>query len=236
MADDDKRKKAPPVSAPEVDPDAPPSAEEIVESERLRRELEDPKSTHEDVLLARALGSAMHPKELDDDEHRALLDRALSAVADVDPDAPATPEEIAESERLAEELEDPGSKHPDVLLARSLRNAVAPRPIEAATHRKILDRALGEVRARRTQTLWIATAFAAAAAIALWLLPIGKPSDDDGGIGPDVTAGLVRVHAVDDLFAEPFPQGQLTSARIDRIASARGRDLRSNHFAKWGVH
>jgi hypothetical protein len=225
MADDDKRKNAPPVAS---DPDAPASEEEIAESERLRRELEDPRSTHEDVLLARALGSAMHPKELDDDEHRALLDRALEA------DAPATPEEIAESERLREELEDPGSKHPDVLLARSLRHAVAPKSIEAATHRKILDRTLGDSRARRMQPLWISGAvFAAAAAIALWILPVGKQSDSGA---PEVSAGLVRMHAVDDLFAEPFPEGQHTSARIDRIASARGRDLRNNHFAKWGVH
>jgi hypothetical protein len=224
MADDDKRKKAPPVVP---DPDAPASEEEIAESERLRRELEDPRSTHEDVLLARALGSAIDPKPLDDDAHRALLDRALEA------DAPATPEEIAESERLREELEDPGSKHPDVLLARSLRHAVAPRAIEAATHRKILDRILGETRAKRMQVLWVGV-FAAAAAIALMVLPMGKQSDSGGA--PDVSAGLIRVHAADDLFAEPFPEGQHTSARIDRIASARGRDLRSNHFAKWGVH
>jgi hypothetical protein len=235
MADDDKRKKAPPVASVPDDPDAPPSAEEIAESERLRRELEDPRSTHEDVLLARALGSAIDPKPLDDDAHRALLDRALSdrALAAEGVDAPATPEEVAESERLREELEDPGSKHPDVLLARSLRHAVAPRAIEAATHRKILDRTLGETRAKRMQALWIGV-FAAAAAIALLVLPVGKQSDSGGA--PDVSAGLIRVHAADDLFVEPFPEGQHTSARIDRIASARGRDLRSNHFAKWGVH
>src|SRR5262249_18784616 len=142
-----------------------------------------------------------------------------------------------ESERLREELEDPGSKHPDVLFARSLRHAVAPKPIEAATHRKILDRTLGdarESRGRRIQTLWISVLFPAAAALALWLLPIGQQSD--GGGAPDVSAGLIRVHAADDLFGEPFPEGQHTSVRIDRIASARGRDLRNNHFAKWGVH
>ena len=251
MSDDDKRKNAPPVapdiglgappasrgavrassSARALDPDAPPSAEEIAESERLRRELDDPKSTHEDVLLARALKTSIDPKAIEDDAHDALLDRAL---ANEDPDAPPTPDEIAASERLREELDDPGSQHPDVLMARSLRHVAAPKPIEAATHRKILDRTLGEARARNIRTVWISALFAAAAAIALWLIPIGKQSDENGA--PDVSAGLIRVHAADDLFAEPFPEGQHTSARIDRIASARGRDLRSNHFAKWGVH
>ena len=227
MADDDKR-KTPPVAAPPDDPDAPPSAEEIAESERLRRALDDPRSTHEDAKLARALKRTVDPRALDDEEHRALLDRVLS-----EDDAAPTPEEIAESERLREELDDPGSQHPDVLLARSLRHAVAPKPIEAATHRKILDRVLPESRPRRVQTFVLASVFAAAAAIALAIIPLRK--GDESSIGPDVSAGLVHVHAADDLFAEPFPKEQLTSARIDRIASARTRDLRSNRFAKWGV-
>src|SRR5260370_6191992 len=115
MADD--KRKTPRV----VDPDAPPSADEIAESERLRRELENPRSTHKGALLARALKNTVDPRSLDDDENRALIDRAIE-----DADAPPTPEEIAESERLREELDDPGSSHPDVLLARALRMAVAP--------------------------------------------------------------------------------------------------------------
>lgn len=224
MADDKKKNVV-----THDDPDAPPTADEIAESERLRRELENPSSMHEDVLLARALKSAANPGEIDDDVHRALLDRALE-----DPDAPATPEEIAESERLREELEDPGSNHADVLLARSLRMAHAPKPIEAATHRKILDRVLGESRARRVQVAWIAGAFAAAAAIALAVIPL-RSMKTDGSSADDYGASLVHVRPTDDLFAQPFPKEQHTSARIDRIAEARARDLRSNRFAKWGV-
>lgn len=224
---DDKRKK--PLHVVD-DPDAPPSADEIAESERLRRELENPRSTHEDALLARALKNTVDPRSLDDVENRALLDRALENA-----DAPPTPEEIVESERLREELEDPGSTHPDVLLARALRVAVAPRPIEVATHRKILDRALGETRSRGVQVAWIGAVFAAAAAIALALIPL-RPMSDQSPTPDEYGASLVHVHSVDDLFAEPFPKEQLTSARIDRIAEARARDLRKNRFAKWGVH
>jgi hypothetical protein len=49
-------------------------------------------------------------------------------------------------------------------------------------------------------------------------------------------AALIRSRSTDDLFepAEKFEVGH-TSARIDRIASARSSDLRRNRFAAWGV-
>lgn len=213
------------------DPDAPPSADEIAASERLRRELENPASTHEDALLARALKTGVEPAPLSDEENRALIDRALER-----PEGAPTPEEIAESERLRQELDDPGSTHPDVLLARSLRLAVAPKPIEAATHRKILDRVLGDTRARRvTRGALIAFAFAAAAAVSFAVIPL-RHGDESNPDESSTSAALIKVHSVDDLFSEPYPKDQLASARIDRIAEARARDLRFNKFAKWGVH
>ena len=47
-----------------VDPFAPPSAEEVRESERLRRALEAGDESHEDVRLMRALSAARKPEPL----------------------------------------------------------------------------------------------------------------------------------------------------------------------------
>lgn len=236
MTDDEKKKRVvdpAPRSFADDDPDAPPSADEIAESERLRRELENPATTHEAALLAAALKRALEPKSLSEDEHRALLDRALRDV-----DAPASDDEIERGERLRDELDDPGSTHPDVQLARALRLAVQPRALEAATHRKILDHALGEPRARRMRVTWttIFVAAAAAAAIAVIKLPrvnVGSPTATWSAANAGMD--MIKVHSVDDLFGEPFPKDQPPSARIDRLAEARARDLRANRFAKWGV-
>ena len=62
----------------EVDPDAPPSEEERVASDRLRDALADASKPSADADFARALAVAHTPRELDDAEHRALLDRALA--------------------------------------------------------------------------------------------------------------------------------------------------------------
>ncbi|GAC1534472.1 MAG: hypothetical protein NVS3B10_28170 [Polyangiales bacterium] len=237
MVDDPRRPPAPPGPDGLDDPDAPPSAEEIAESARLRDALESPASPHPDAALARALRGALGPPpSLDDDAHRALLDRALDAAL-----TPPSAEELSASARLRDELDDPGSTDADVRLARSLRHAVAARPLEAAAHRAILDRALG-ARARSTPSplVWIGGAFAAAASIAFAVLSVDARHDSAPSMTPASTsaslgASLVHARSVDGLFAEPFPLDQPTSARIDRIAVARARDLRANHFTRWGV-
>ncbi|GAC1373539.1 MAG: hypothetical protein NVSMB47_20820 [Polyangiales bacterium] len=124
-------------------------------------------------------------------------------------------------------------------LARSLRHAVAARPLEAAAHRAILDRALG-ARARSTPSplVWIGGAFAAAASIAFAVLSVDARHDSapsSASTSASLGASLVHARSLDGLFAEPFPIDQPTSARIDRIAVARARDLRANHFTRWGV-
>jgi hypothetical protein len=156
-----------------------------------------------------------------------------------DPDAPPSAEELAESERLRQELEDPGSTHKDVLLAREVRLVVAPKAIEAATHRRILDRVVGNpAAAQRRTTLWIVGGAVAAAAGVLFVMT------NLGGLGSDIApapegseygASLVHVRSTEELFTAPFPKEQLTSQRIDIIAEARSRDLRANRYAKWGV-
>jgi hypothetical protein len=61
-----------------LDPDAPPSEEELAEANKLREALEDPASTHGDVELARALSAAWSPADLHSDDQRTLVDRALA--------------------------------------------------------------------------------------------------------------------------------------------------------------
>jgi hypothetical protein len=154
-----------------------------------------------------------------------------------DPDAPPSAEELAESERLRQELEDPGSTHEDVLLARELRLVVAPKPLEAATHRRILNRVLGDpASAQRRTTLWITGgALAAAAGVLLVMTTIGQDRGAPSATSDDYGASLAHVRSTEDLFTQPFPKEQLTSQRIDIIAEARARDLRANRYAKWGV-
>src|SRR5438270_10751926 len=59
-------------------PDAPPSAEELLESDRLREALADPSKANADADLARALALAHAPRDLDEGAHRAIIDRAIS--------------------------------------------------------------------------------------------------------------------------------------------------------------
>jgi hypothetical protein len=61
----------------EDDPDAPPSEEERALAERLRDALADPSTRHGDADFARALAVAHTPREIDESEHRAIVERAL---------------------------------------------------------------------------------------------------------------------------------------------------------------
>ena len=73
---DDKNPKG-----PLDDPDAPITDEERVVSERLRDALADPRQKNDGAELARAVSLAFEPRALTDEEHRALVDRALSMAA-----------------------------------------------------------------------------------------------------------------------------------------------------------
>jgi hypothetical protein len=61
-----------------LDPDAPPSEEELAEAKKLRDALAQPAGAHDDAELARALSAAWSPRDLSPAEHRAVLDRALA--------------------------------------------------------------------------------------------------------------------------------------------------------------
>jgi len=145
-----------------------------------------------------------------------------------DPDfgPPPTDEELAESERLRQALDEPRSAHPGAELARALRNAVDPRPIDELSHRRLLDRALP----KKSRRIEIAVLFAAAAAFLVAAFAFGtqRPS-------ATAAAALVGPHTTQGLFSEPFPREGKTSARVDAIALSRGRDLRQNKWTKWGL-
>jgi hypothetical protein len=59
------------------DPDAPPSEEERIASERLRDALADPSIENADADLARALALAHEPREIDAAEHQKIVANAV---------------------------------------------------------------------------------------------------------------------------------------------------------------
>jgi hypothetical protein len=150
-----------------------------------------------------------------------------------DPDAPPSEEEIRESQRLREALDDASKESADADLLRAVKHAADPKAIA----KKDLDDAVksGVSRGeRRSGGVVIRVAFgasfvlAAAAAIVFFL-----------GRGPIITSGhdsgLAHARSTQSLFTEKFESHGGESARIDRIAVARAADLRENHFARWGV-
>lgn len=186
--------------------------------------------------LAAALRAAWQPEEIDPE-----LNEALIALAIEDPLAPASDEEVAESERLRRALEGEG-EHPYAELARALAAAKQPAGLAAET----ADRLAGEAAAdpdpgpssaaRRGNVIYVAfgaaaAALALAASIALFIRPLQAPESAE-------VAGRLSELAVSrstaSLFHEKFETGA-TTERVDRIADARARELRSNRYAMWGV-
>jgi hypothetical protein len=60
------------------DPDAPPSEEEVAQADELRADLEDPRRESELAELARTVSAAWEPRDLSEEEHRALVEQAVS--------------------------------------------------------------------------------------------------------------------------------------------------------------
>jgi hypothetical protein len=146
-----------------------------------------------------------------------------------DPDAPPSEEEIRESQRLRDALEDASKESADADLLRAVKHAAEPKPIAKSD----LDEAVksGITRGeRRSGGVVIRVAFgasfvlAAAAAVVFFI-----------GRGPVQTPELAHARSTQPLFTERFESHGGESARIDRIAVARAADLRENHFARWGV-
>jgi hypothetical protein len=158
---------------------------------------------------------------------------------EVDPDAPASEEEIAAADELRLALEDPSRKSEEADLARALSLANAPREIPESVHSALIAKSLDKMAAKRTdrgRVIRVAFGAATAFAIAASVLFLARFSSETSP-APQVAAvaiPLVQVHSTAPLFHEPF-NAATASARIDRIAMARSDDLRENMYAQWGV-
>lgn len=150
----------------------------------------------------------------------------------IDPDAPPSEEEIRESQRLREALDNPSVAHEGAELLRAVKSAGAPKALEDSA----LDRAVASglakfdaSRRRRGVVVRVMFGAGALAAAAVLLVVIGRQS-----VAPQPSE-LAHARSTQSLFTERFEARGGESARIDRIASARAADLRDNHFARWGV-
>ena len=229
------------------DPDAPASEEEVAASKRLRDALEAASSSRgssdvpatPEAELAFALRAAWDPGSLSVDESRAVLDATPSAeeqaLASLLREALAGKREARENDRA------------DYPFAAALRSAFAPSEIDAAEHKAIIDEAVSrlaparqepEAARERTRTLEkkrgtvVRVAFGVVAgglalAASIVFVVTSAPLREQ-------EAPLAKARTTQPLFSEPFKPGE-TSARIDRIASARASDFRDNRFTKWGV-
>jgi len=190
----------------------------------------------EELRLSELLRNAFRPGEIDPQRHERLLSAALE-----DPFAEPSPEELVESERLRQAL-DGGPDHEDLRLARALSAAFAPsidRPLADA----LRDTRRGEpslpaktARAGHGQLIFyrfaaVSTALAVAAAV---LLRLTAPAHESSAPAPDLTTlALAQSRSTAGFFRAE--SAGAPSERIDRIASARGRELRDNRYALWGV-
>jgi len=152
-----------------------------------------------------------------------------------DPDAAATDEELAESAKLRDALDDTSRPNDDAELARAMSSAWSPRDLSAEVHRGLVEKALVHHDARRRRGRVIRVSFGASAVLALAAaVLLYVRSDRQPPETVHVTAMAVS-RSTQALFQDRFAPSGGESARIDRIAMARAADLRDNEFAKWGV-
>lgn len=230
----------PPADAAAPAPEDLPTEAEARAADTTRRALED--GTHD---VARELLAAIGRGELSDDDHDAILARVLDGDESRAPSA-----ERAEAERLRLALEGQ-SEHESAHVARMLHAAHSPSALDPARNELLVTAALA--RAKRApsglrralpRTMAVVTSALALAAGAVLLFSsadhVASPpsaSRPDAPVAAAAAAALIPSRSTDDLFdrATPFPRQGGETARIDRIASARASDLRSNRFARWGV-
>ncbi len=185
----------------------------------------------EEQRLVELLRSAYAPRNIDAARHERLLQAALE-----DPFAPASAEELVESERLRDALDGKGD-HADAALARALSAAFAPSREPPAISPRLSAAPLSARTPARSNVRYLrfaggATALLAAAAAVLLLVSQGPRSMPQSA--PDLPAlALAQSRSTAPLFQAAIAGA--ASSRIDRIASARGRELRDNRYALWGV-
>ena len=181
--------------------------------------------------LGEALRSAWAPAELDPAVNEQLIEAVL-----VDPFAPATDEEVRESERLRAALEGQAD-HPATELRDLLRAAADPTALEPRTAEHLASSHLAR---QRSNVIYVAFGAAAAvaalaAAVALIVSPVEHPQPSARRAEPSAKRQSLAVsRSTAPLFDSKFETGG-TTARIDRIALQRGREYRDNRYAAWGL-
>ena len=173
--------------------------------------------------LELALQAAWRPAEIDPGRHERLLELALE-----DPFAEPSLEEMAESDRLRRALEGDGD-HEHLELARALRAAAHPKPPEKVVsppeaRPKVIYVAFGAATALLT----------AAAAFAIVIGSLSTKEAPQAAGAPAAPAAVSTSRSSVPLFEEPFTL-EGTTARMDRITTARERELRQNRYLAWGV-
>lgn len=185
-----------------------------------------PLDADEEARLAGALRAALQPEAINPSLHERILQRALS-----DPLAPATPEERAGAERLRLALE--GEAESEYLpLARALRLAHGTEPASRERAEAAHSRAIEKAAPPRNNVIYaafgaVSGVFVLAAAVALALTPLHKSA-------PQARAELARSRSLAPVLSAEAARLS-ASERMDRIASAREKDLRQNRYARWGV-
>ncbi|HKO52090.1 MAG TPA: hypothetical protein VJV79_30480 [Polyangiaceae bacterium] len=180
----------------------------------------------EERRLTALLRHAFVPSEIEPARHERLLLAALE-----DPLAEASPEELVESERLRQALDGRGD-HPELRLARALSAAFAPNVDRAlpAPELRAEPRVKQSGRVIFYRFASVATALAVAAAVLLRLTAESQKSSAPPELS---TLALAQSRSTAGFFRAD--SAGAPSDRIDRIASARSRDLRDNRYALWGV-
>jgi hypothetical protein len=178
-----------------------------------------------ETALLQALEAAWRPAALDAARNEHMIATALE-----DPLAPPTEAELVEAARLRVALEQ-AQAHEDADLLRGLGAAfgagAATAPAEATLGRAFEKPARSNVIYRAFGV----ASLALAAAAATWLMVGSSGKNPAEAPAPSAFA---EPRSTAPLFNERF-ETQSTTARMDLIASARGRELRGNRFAAWGV-
>lgn len=192
-------------------------------------------SAQAELELGEALRAALQPVELPEHLNHALIELVLE-----DPFADASEQEQADSERLREAL-DLGVEHPLADLARSVQAAAAPGRIDTVRNEALIAAALRDADSSkpaaggkliRVSFGTLSAVLAAAAAALIWFQTADQRPSASAEV--EISQPLAISRSTGSLFHEKFDTKH-TSARVDRIASARSRELRNNRYASWGA-
>jgi hypothetical protein len=183
-------------------------------------------SPEESARWLQAVRAAISPDEISAERHERILSAALE-----DPFAEPSAEELREAEALRVAL-DSGGEHEHAGLARALGNALGRAELEPSRAERSLEKAVPPSPAR-SNVIWVAfgaaaSALSLAAAVAL---VIGSTRSEEASVARRELAlsrSLAPLLEADAARLSP-------SERMDRMASARAKDLRENRYTAWGV-